>query len=205
VTARLLIVVSGLAASGKTTVGRALGAALSLPLLDKDDILEALFDSLGCEDRGRRQQLSRASDDVLLRIAAASDVAVVVNWWNHDTAPAMLASAAESLVEVHCKCPVEVAASRFALRERHPGHLDRFRTAEEHEAGIRRLRESYRGPLGLEGPLVVVDTSGPVDEAALVAGVRPLVERHGAVGSGSAGNRATDEPLGREKLPAGRR
>jgi predicted kinase len=177
VTARLLIVVSGLAASGKTTVGRALSRHLSLPLLDKDDILEALFDSLGCEDRDRRKQLSRASDDVLLRVAAATDMAVVVNWWNHDTAPARLASAAESLVEVHCECPVEVAASRFTARERHPGHLDRFRTTEEHEDGVRRLRESYRGPLGLRGPVVVVDTSRPVDERALLAEVRPLVER----------------------------
>ena len=43
--ARLLVVVSGLPASGKTTVGRALSHGLSLPLIDKDDILEAMFDS----------------------------------------------------------------------------------------------------------------------------------------------------------------
>lgn len=46
---RLLVVVSGLAASGKTTVGRLLSEQLSMPLIDKDVILEALFDSLGCE------------------------------------------------------------------------------------------------------------------------------------------------------------
>ena len=45
--ARLLVVVSGLPASGKTTVGRVLSEGLSLPLIDKDAILEALFDSLG--------------------------------------------------------------------------------------------------------------------------------------------------------------
>ncbi|GAB3030212.1 hypothetical protein GCM10011376_39850 [Nocardioides flavus (ex Wang et al. 2016)] len=63
-TARLLIVVSGLAASGKTSVGRGLSDGVALPLLDKDDILEALFDSLGCDDRrhepsGRRSGAAR--------------------------------------------------------------------------------------------------------------------------------------------------
>lgn len=33
-----------------------------MPLLDKDTILEALFDSLGCDDRAQRGSLSRASD-----------------------------------------------------------------------------------------------------------------------------------------------
>ena len=36
------IVVSGPAASGKTTLGRRLGDALGLPMIDKDDLLEAL-------------------------------------------------------------------------------------------------------------------------------------------------------------------
>jgi cytidylate kinase len=67
-----LTVVSGLAASGKTTVGRLLSERLSLPLIDKDVILEALFDSLGCDDRYQRYRLSRASDDVLYALAESS-------------------------------------------------------------------------------------------------------------------------------------
>ena len=126
---RLLVVVSGLPASGKTTVGRAISPGLSLPLLDKDDILEALFDSLGCGDRDQRERLSRASDEVLLRLAGTSTAAVLVNWWNHDTAPARLHAISDSLVEVFCDCPVDVAAARFAARDRHPGHLDRIRAA----------------------------------------------------------------------------
>ncbi|MBC9731831.1 AAA family ATPase [Nocardioides marmotae] len=172
-TASVLVVVSGLAASGKTTVGRLLSAGLSLPLIDKDDILEALFDTLGCADREQRHRLSRASDEVLLRLAETSGRAVLVNWWDHETAPARLASAADRVVEVFCDCPVEEAAARFAARQRHPGHLDRLRTPEEHAAGIRRLRESYRGPLRIDGaPLVTVDTSGPVDADALLDAVR---------------------------------
>jgi predicted kinase len=175
VSARLLVVVSGLPASGKTTVGRALSAGLSLPLLDKDDILEALFDSLGCEDRDERHRLSRASDDVLFTLAAASRTAVLVNWWNHDDSPPRLHEVGDSLVEVFCDCPLDVAADRFEARDRHPGHLDRLRTAEEHEQGIRALRDSYRGPLAMGGALITLDTSSPVDVEALLEEVRAAI------------------------------
>ena len=76
--ARLLVVVSGLAASGKTTVGRLLSERLSLPLIDKDAILEALFDSLGCDSRDQRYRLSRVSDDVLYALAESSRTAAVL-------------------------------------------------------------------------------------------------------------------------------
>lgn len=173
--ARLLVVVSGLPASGKSTVGAYLSTGLSLPLLDKDAVLEALFDSLGCEDRDQRERLSRASDEVLLRLARESTAAVVVNWWNQDSAPGRLAEAADSLVEVFCDCPLDVAADRFEVRERHPGHLDRTMTTAEREPGRRLLRDTYRGPLGLGGPLVTVDTSRPVDAEGLLDRVRAAI------------------------------
>jgi predicted kinase len=175
VSAHLLVVVSGLAASGKTTVGRLLSEQLSLPLLDKDAILEALFDSLGCNDRDQRYRLSRASDEVLYSLARASGTAVLVNWWNHDTAPARLRALSSSLVEVFCDCPVDIAAARFAARRRHRGHLDRLRTAEEHEDGIRRMRETFRGPLGLSEPVITVDTSGALDTELVVERVRAAI------------------------------
>lgn len=113
-----------------------LSERLTLPLIDKDVILEALFDSLGCDDRDQRYRLSRASDEVLYALAESSGAAVLVNWWNHDTAPARLRAISSSLVEVFCDCPVELAAARFAARRRHPGHLDQLRSPEEHQEGV---------------------------------------------------------------------
>jgi shikimate kinase len=172
VSARLLVVVSGLPASGKSTVGKALGDQLSLPLLDKDEILEVLFDSLGCEDQEQRYRLSRASDEILFRLAASTEVAVLVNWWNHDTAPARLRAIADKVVEVYCDCPVELASARFAARSRHPGHLDHLRTPADHERGLARLRESYCGPLRVADTVVTIDTAQPVDLDAVVELVR---------------------------------
>jgi len=56
-------VISGLPASGTSELGRRLGAALALDLLDKDDFLEAGFVKLGDVDGDTRQRLSRVADD----------------------------------------------------------------------------------------------------------------------------------------------
>jgi hypothetical protein len=49
------VVVSGLPGSGKTTLGRRLARALGLPLIDKDDILERLFETKGIGDTAWRR------------------------------------------------------------------------------------------------------------------------------------------------------
>src|SRR6185503_9635379 len=66
------VIVSGLPASGKSTLARRLAPLLSLPVLDKDDILEALFSSLGVGDAAWRAKLSRSADDTFARIAPPS-------------------------------------------------------------------------------------------------------------------------------------
>ena len=54
---KLFVVVSGLPASGKTTLARRLASVLELPLIDKDDILDRLF-----AERGIGNAVSTCSD-----------------------------------------------------------------------------------------------------------------------------------------------
>jgi predicted kinase len=160
--------VSGLPGSGKSTLARTLARALGQPHVDKDAILETLFDSLGVGDEPWRHRLSRASDEILYTVAAGTRGAVLDNWWQREWAAGRLPRLGR-LVEVHCDCPVEVAASRFRARRRHPGHLDPDLTDVELADRIEVVRSTYQGPLRLGGPVLTVDTHRPVDVAALVS------------------------------------
>ena len=80
---RPFLLISGLPASGKTTLGHRLAHALGLPLLDKDEILEALFDGLGVGDAEWRNRLSRSADVVLQRLAGQTAGAVLASFWRH--------------------------------------------------------------------------------------------------------------------------
>ena len=152
-----------------------------MPLFDKDDILEALFDMLGSADPAARQRLSRASDQVLRTLVARSGGAVVTSFWRHPrdmgssgTPCDWLGALSPSIVEVHCQCGVEVALQRFRQRSRHPGHHDADRREEDLRVQFRQYAE--HGPLGV-GTLVVVDTSSYREVQSLVDQVTAAFER----------------------------
>ncbi|HEV7784959.1 MAG TPA: AAA family ATPase [Thermoanaerobaculia bacterium] len=180
---RPFLLISGLPASGKTTLGRRLAHALGLALLDKDEILEALFEGLGVGEAEWRNRLSRSADVVLQRMAAQTAGAVLASFWRHPqvtgesgTPTGWIAALPGKVVEVHCVCPPEVAAERFLTRKRHDGHLDRDKRSEDLVADFVRL--ASLGPLGI-GLLVTVDTGCAVD----LDGVVHQLEEH--LGSGT--------------------
>ena len=161
------IVVSGLPASGKSTLAAAVAAQLKLPLLDKDAILESLFETLGAGDSSWRTRLSRSADGIMQQLATQSQGAVLASWWRHrlstamsGTSPDWLLSLGGELVELHCKCDPHTAARRFFSRRRHPGHLDNLKSETEELA---RFKQSHdHGALGI-GRVVEVDTERPPD------------------------------------------
>ncbi len=76
-TAFHLVVVTGLAASGKTTVAVPLAEALGVPLISEEAIKEALFEAVGIGDWQWSKTLSRAADAALVEIAATLEAAVL--------------------------------------------------------------------------------------------------------------------------------
>jgi predicted kinase len=164
----LFVLVGGWPGSGKSTLALALAADLALPLLAKDEIKEALADGLGPPlDVAASQRLGRAAVLAMLRVAARCPGAVLDSTWFDYTRPHLVALPGR-LVEVRTVLSREEARSRYDARagRRHPGHLDRRRTEDE-------LWGRPVPPLGV-GPLVEVDTGGPVDVPALAARLRAL-------------------------------
>jgi predicted kinase len=170
---RWAVIVNGPPGSGKTTLATALAAELGLALLSKDAIKETLLDELGYADRAASRRIGAASGETIWRLAGDSPVPVIIESWLapsiRDVVRAGLDRARiERVVEVWCSCPPEVARARYAGRERHPGHFDADLLPELDDV----LADAV--PLAL-GPVIVVDTSVPVDTADLAVAVRSAI------------------------------
>ena len=155
------VLIVGWPGSGKSTLAAALAAELGLPLLAKDEIKEALMEGLGQpETVAASRRLGKTAVLVMLRAARTCPGAVLDSTW-FDYALPLARALPGRLIEVHCTVPLDLARARYRARagHRHAGHLDDARSDQE-------LWAEPPRPLGL-GPVVVVDTSGPVDTAEL--------------------------------------
>jgi predicted kinase len=191
-----LVLVSGPPAAGKSTLAVPLAAELGFALLAKDRIKETLHDALGFDaDLVWSRRLGAATMELVWALAADSPAAVLeANFWSdHPLTGERARALGARTVEVHCSCPIEECLRRYQARatSRHSVHvLDR-------ELGLAASNAAAGGatapavpvlatePLGETfarsaqpmrlGPVVTVDTTRPVDVAALAASVRQLL------------------------------
>jgi shikimate kinase len=75
------VVVTGLPASGKTTIARVIANALSFDLIDKDDFLESLYALNDVNTWEDRKILSRQSDILFQDAGKRLGSAVLVSHW----------------------------------------------------------------------------------------------------------------------------
>lgn len=165
-------IVSGAPGVGKSTLAEPLAQRLSLPLFAKDALKETLYDHIpaAAERAAWSKILGGAAMELLWKLASLAPAAVLeANFRpSSDYERGKLAALGGPLVEVHCRCPPQLAAQRYAARHvgRHPTHVSA-------EISLEVLAEFERSVTN--GPVIEVDTTEPVDVDALASCVEALL------------------------------
>jgi predicted kinase len=187
--APVVVVITGIPCTGKTTLGRRIAAEFSLPLVTKDGIKEVLFDSLGWKDRHRSRKFSLTSFDLILHImdlllqAGCSHI-VEGNFTAEEYADRLL-----DLQRRHPFRPFQILCiaddhvirqrleERAMLGLRHPGHLDRTLLTELEP----RISGERKTSLDIGDVLMEVDTTDPAttDSQAVVSAIRAFMDGNG--------------------------
>jgi predicted kinase len=175
----LLVIVTGLPCTGKTTLALRLAGDFGLPFVNKDGLKERLFDRLGWQDRAWSQRLGLASYDLLYyflegQLQAGRSCIVESNFKAQIDAPKFLALKDRYPFypfQIFCRADGAVLLERFRLRSksgiRHPGHVDHLNDAEFQRVFL----AGDEAPLPLGGELLTVDTTDfdSIDYAGIAA------------------------------------
>lgn len=162
-----LIVITGPVASGKTTLSQRLAKDLPLPLFNRDQFQELLYDSLGWSDSAWARTLGRASYGVFYyaletTLQTGHSLIIESNFQPRYATPKLLELTqcySYRPFQLCCKTAPELRLERFCQRiregRRHPGHAE----SVEEETLAHFQESNTPEPLELGGELLFVDTS----------------------------------------------
>src|SRR6185503_5470021 len=162
-----LLIVTGLPASGKTTLARELALRYGAALLRKDAIKEPLLDALGAGDAQHSRRLSDISFAALFALVrelatAGVDLILEGNFRPGEHEEVLRGLAPPRTAQILCRIEEPERQMRLAARQddpsRHPGHRDALRRDDDLSAdrfldlpGERFLFESAHGLLQIDG------------------------------------------------------
>ena len=170
--ASTLIVMRGYPGTGKSTIARALAAALHAPLIDRDVIRQKAVDILGdIPGVGRfsyELMFALAREQLRLGLSVVVDTPLTYHI-TYEQAQALAETFHIPMLVVHCKCPPEVQKRRLEGRK---GKVSEFQITswEEWLRWKPRFEE-------FEDEGCIIDTSNPLDDS-LAKVMRCIQELH---------------------------
>ena len=194
-----IIVLAGMPASGKSTVAAKLSAAFSLPVLAKDELKEALFDTVGFRCYAEKRMLDHAANAVLLRavraMLSAGQSVILDNNFDQLSARALDDLTEEfgaRCVTVFLGGDTEAFYRRYVERDRahlrHPGHVVQEHypllpgETADHDMTREEFREKFekRGmaEIRLRGERIDVDATNPatINVETLIGQIRAILK-----------------------------
>lgn len=161
---RKLLLISGMPATGKSTLARRIGEELHFPILEKDEIKEVLFDTLGYADLKEKRRLDTIATAVLLQTAekllqSGVDL-ILVNNFESSMAPTvdeMIARCEARCITLFLNGDAEVLYQRYVERDRkksrHQGHtfIDRYPPLPEDDVNRSMTRQYFADRFEKEG------------------------------------------------------
>ena len=165
----VLIIVTGMPGSGKTTLAKQISSKFSLPLIEKDIIKELLFDSLGWSNREWSKKLGTATYDLMdyfveQQLSNKRSIIIESNFkpeFDNLKFQQWKNTYNYKIIQVVCSADNEILYERFMARaksgERHPGHVDVI-SAVEWKEYFSDPKNSI-GPIDVESSIIKVNTS----------------------------------------------
>ncbi|HYI25620.1 MAG TPA: AAA family ATPase [Thermomicrobiales bacterium] len=168
-TSPMLVIISGVPGTGKSTLAGLLRQHLGWPVFDRDRFKEAMFDASGIAidalTQGQSRELGSMAESAM--IVAASEVigaghsCIVESFFRPEASGSGLGRlvSGSTARQVHCVTPAEVSIARYRTRfergGRHPVHLDHLEASDRQAEPLPR---SALQPVPLAIPLLNVET-----------------------------------------------
>lgn len=164
-----IIIITGMPATGKTTLGTLLSEKYQIPFISKDALKERMFDNLGWNDKEWSLKVSAASHRIMdyfvqEELKCRRSVIVESNFKRQIDSERFARLQQQydcAVVQVLCWADGETVFRRFMERidttARHQGHVERISPEEIREEFIKANGKDQ--PLVINGETIELDTS----------------------------------------------